>query len=216
MDADLTSLSDDLKKLIRSKDKALEFSEKRIAHLEEQVQLLRSKLYGKKSEKVVTRKDVDQLALFDEAEVDEAVESEEAADEISVAPHTRKKRGRKPLPKDLPRVDVTYDIPDADKQCDCGWEKTCIGKETAERLDYIPPQIRIIRDIRLKYACRNCEGTESSGPTVSIPAMFPSLFWKTIRAISSRTVMQDMTGWKDPGRSPLLVAGLTHAGNLST
>ena len=180
MDVDLTSLPDDFQKLIQSKDKALQFSKKRIVHLEEQIQLLRSKLYGKKSEKVVTRKDVDQLALFDEAEIDEAVESEEAADEITVAPYTRKKRGRKPLPRDLPRVDVTYDISDAEKQCDCGCEKTCIGKETAERLDYVPPQIRVIRDIRLKYACRNCEGTEGTGPTVSIAPVPPQIIPKSI------------------------------------
>ena len=180
MDADMISLPDDFQKLIQSKDKALQLTKKRIAHLEEQVQLLRSKLYGKKSEKVVTRKDVDQLTLFDEAEIDEAVESEDAADEITVVPHTRKKRGRKPLPKDLPRVDVTYDISDAEKQCDCGCEKTCIGKETAERLDYIPPQIRVIRDIRLKYACRNCEGTESTGPTVSIAPVPPQIIPKSI------------------------------------
>jgi len=180
MDVDLTSLPDDLQKLIQSKDKALQFSEKRIVHLEEQVQLLRSKLYGKKSEKVVTRNDVDQRTLFDEAEIDAAVESGEAADEITVVPHTRKKRGRKPLPKDLPRVDVTYDISDAEKQCGCGCEKTCIGKETAERLDYIPAQIRVIRDIRLKYACRNCEGTEGTGPTVSIAPVPPQIIPKSI------------------------------------
>ena len=94
MDVDLTSLPDDFQKLIQSKDKALQFSKKRIAHLEEQVQLLRSKLYGKKSEKVVTRKDVDQLALFDEAEIDEAVESEEAAGEITGAVPTSGLMGR--------------------------------------------------------------------------------------------------------------------------
>ena len=183
MKADLTSLPDDpqeLKTIIIDKAKALHFHQQRITHLEEQVQLLRSKLYGKKSEKMITRNDVDQLALFDEAEIDEGVESEGPSDEITVAPHTRKKRGRKPLPKDLPRVDVTYDIPESEKQCGCGCEKTCIGKETAERLDYVPAQIRVIRDIRLKYACRNCEGTESDGPTVSIAPVPPQIIPKSI------------------------------------
>ena len=183
MKADLAILPDDLhelKTIIIDKSKALHFHQQRISHLEEQVQLLRSKLYGKKSEKVITRKDIDQLALFDEAENDEVVESKEPADEVTVAPHTRKKRGRKPLPIDLPRVDVTYDIPDAEKQCECGCEKACIGKETAERLDYVPAQIRVIRDIRLKYACRNCEGTESDGPTVSIAPVPPQIIPKSI------------------------------------
>jgi transposase len=183
MKADLTSLPDDpqeLKTIIIDKANALHFHQQRITHLEEQVQLLRSKLFGKKSEKITTRKDVDQIPLFDEAEIDEVVESEKPAEEITVPTHTRKKRGRKPLPKDLPRVDVTYDISDTQKQCDCGCEKTCIGKETAERLDYVPPQIRVIRDIRLKYACRSCEGTEDDGPTVSIAPVPPQIIPKSI------------------------------------
>ena len=109
MNAELTSLSDDpqeLKTIIIDKSKALHFYQQRTTHLEEQVQLLRSKLYGKKSEKITTRKDVDQLPLFNEAEIDEAAEPEKVVDKVTVAPHTRKKRGRKPLPKDLPRVDV--------------------------------------------------------------------------------------------------------------
>lgn len=183
MKADLTSLPDDpqkLKTIIEKKAEALNFHQQRITRLEEQVQLLRSKLYGKKSEKIITRNDVDQLTLFDEAEIDEAAESEQTSDEINVTPHTRKKRGRKPLPQDLPRVDIKYDIPAAEKQCECGCRKACIGQETAERLDYVPPQIRVIRDIRLKYACRNCEGTEDDGPTVSIAPVPPQIIPKSI------------------------------------
>jgi len=183
MKVDLTSLPDDpqeLKAIINNKSNALHFHQQRITYLEEQVQLLRSKLYGKKSEKIILRKDVDQLSLFNEAETDDVVEPEKPFDAVTVAPHTRKKRGRKPLPKDLPRVDVTYDVADTEKQCDCGCEKTCIGKETAERLDYVPAQIRVIRDIRLKYACRNCEGTESDGPTVSIAPVPRQIIPKSI------------------------------------
>jgi transposase len=183
MNAYLTSLSDDpqeLKTIIIDKSKALHFFQQRAAHLEEQVQLLRSKLYGKKSEKILTPKDVNQLALFNEAEIDLVVEPEKSADEITVAPHTRKKSGRKPLPQDLPRVDVTHDIADSEKQCECGCEKVCIGRETAERLDYVPPQIRVIRDIRLKYACKNCEGADSDGPAVSIAPVPPQIIPKSI------------------------------------
>ncbi len=106
--------------------------------------------------------------MFNEAEA----ESEQPATQpeaTAVAAHTRtRKRGRKPLPANLPRVEVIHDIPEADKRCGCGALKSRIGEETAERLDIVPAQIRVIRDIRPKYACRSCEGVEDAGPTVAI------------------------------------------------
>ena len=52
-----------------------------------------------------------QASLFDEAE--EIVEQEEK--EIIVPSHTRKKPGRKPLPKELPRIDVIHDLKEEEK-----------------------------------------------------------------------------------------------------
>ena len=79
-----------------------------------------------------------------------------------------KKRGRKPLPADLPRVDVVHDLPEEEKHCDCGAPLSCIGQDVSEKLDYVPAKIRVIRHIRYKYACKSCEGVESEDPTVKI------------------------------------------------
>ncbi|MEN6440551.1 MAG: IS66 family transposase, partial [Syntrophobacter sp.] len=52
--------------------------------------------------------------------------------------------------------------------CACGAVLSKIGEEVCEKLDIIPAKIQVIRHIRPKYACKNCEGVESNGPTVLI------------------------------------------------
>lgn len=64
---------------------------------------------------------------------------------------------RKPLPADLPRVRVEHDLPDADKRCSCGCVRTEIGETTSEQLDIIPAQVRVLVNVRKKYACPVCE-----------------------------------------------------------
>jgi len=84
------------------------------------------------------------------------------------------------LPPDLPRVDVIHDIPEEEKQCECGVELSLIGQDVSEKLDYVPAKIRVIRNIRLKYACKSCEGVESEGPTVKIAPVPVQLLPKSI------------------------------------
>lgn len=82
--------------------------------------------------------------------------------------HKRKKRGRKPLPDHLPRVEIIHDLSDEDKICGCGKQKVCIDQEQCEKIDYIPAKVQVQRHIRLKYACKDCEGVDDDGPTVTI------------------------------------------------
>ena len=135
--------------------------------LREQVRLLRAQLFGRKTEKMRSVQDSNQALLFDEAE---AYSSDEEAvkDEIEIKGHTRKKRGRKPLPADLPRVDVIHDLKEEEKVCACGCMKSRIGEEVSEQLDIIPAKIRVIRNIRYKYVCKRCEGVEAEEPAVKI------------------------------------------------
>jgi len=135
--------------------------------LQEQIRSLQDKLFGRKSEKAP--KDDGQLSLFDIPEPDMPISKE--SEETIVASHTRKKRGRKPLPKNLPRVDVVHELNEEELHCGCGHLKSHIGQEVSEQLDYIPAKVQVIRNIRYKYACKNCEGTDDSGPTVSIARM---------------------------------------------
>ncbi|MBL0378193.1 MAG: IS66 family transposase zinc-finger binding domain-containing protein [Desulfofustis sp. PB-SRB1] len=118
----------------------------------------------------------------------EPAEIEPEPETIEVPAHTRTKRGRKPLPEELPRVELVHDIDEADKQCGCGAPLSKIGEDVCEKLDIIPAVIRVIRHVRPKYGCRQCEGIETKNATVTIaPApkqiipkvLPPPVYWPT-------------------------------------
>ena len=161
---DPTILKEFLKETIADYDLELSF-------LKEQLHLLKSQLYGRKTEK--SRIDnTEQQTLFDEAE--ETVAEEEAVieKEITIPAHTRK-TGRKPLPKDLPREEIIHDLSEEEKKCSCGSELSRIGEEVSEKLDVVPARVKVLRHIRYKYACRSCEGVESDEgavKTAKLPA----------------------------------------------
>lgn len=137
--------------------------EEKIHYLEERVRLLQNELFGRKSEKRYPD-DHQQLPIFDLPESNPG----ESDITIVIAEHQRKKRGRKPLPEDLPRVEIIHDIPEEEKVCACGCTLKRIGSDSCEKLDNIPAKVQVIRHIRYKYACPSCEGIESEGPTVKI------------------------------------------------
>ncbi len=169
MNLDLSKLPDDaaaLKEIIAFHLTNEEKYQERIDYLEQMVRLLQKEIFGRKSEKHVLP-DQEQRQLFDPTTAPES-DHRLPEDKIVIPEHTRKKRGRKPLPAELPRVDVIHDIPEEEKQCDCGVALSCIGQDVSEKLDYVPAKLQVLRHIRLKYACKNCEGVESDGPTVKI------------------------------------------------
>ena len=101
--------------------------EKKTGLLLEEIRLLKARQFGRKSEKIPS-KDTGQLPLFDMPEPEDAGEEQV----IQVPAHTRKKRGRRPLPEDLPRIEVVHDIPEEEKVCQCGCRLTRIGEEVSE------------------------------------------------------------------------------------
>jgi transposase len=165
----------ELKKIIVEREKQYQAH---IKILEEKIRLLQDKIFGRKSEKLPAREDkYCQLALFNEAEdiADKAATAQEQetsdradADTISVPAHTRQKPGRRPIPDHLPRVEVIHDLSEEEKLCGCGCQMSRIGEEVSEKLDIIPAKIQVIRHIRYKYACKNCEGVESEQSAVKV------------------------------------------------
>ena len=150
-----------------------------IAQLQEQVRLLKAIIHLAKSERQAkpTVKE-HQYSLFDEAEAVTGTGlplEDSTVDEIEVEAHSRKKIGRRPIPKEFPRVEVVHDIPEEEKVCACGCALTRIGEEVSEKLDFVPATIQVLRHVRPKYACRACEGVEDDGPTVKTAPMPPQL-----------------------------------------
>lgn len=135
--------------------------EARILELYEQLRLARRRMFGPSSES-----HAGQGWLFDEAEA--LVESAPEAGDTATLPPTdteptgdtpadtgkKKARGkRKPLPVELPRIDVVHDIPEAERTCACGTPMVEIGQDVSEQLDIVPMQVRVLRHIRKRYGC---------------------------------------------------------------
>ena len=132
----------------------------RAAALEEQLRLLRNKIFGRRSEQL-SAEELKLAGLFDEAELPPPRAQQPEAS-VEVAAHRRAKPGRKPLPADLPREEVIHDIPEEEKICSCcGAPLVRISEETSEQLEIVPARMKAIRHIRPKYACKKCEAAES-------------------------------------------------------
>ena len=125
--------------------------------LYEAIRLQRHRMFGRRTET-----GVGQLGLFNEAEV--LAQGSTAADDQVVVPpvsqrSTPKAQGpqargkRKPLPAELPRVDVMHELPEDQRRCACGTPMVAIGQEVSEQLDIVPMQVRVLRHIRIRYGC---------------------------------------------------------------
>jgi transposase len=135
---------------LASQQTTLEAREARIRQLEEIIRTFQRKTFAGTSEQVSAA----QMGLFNEAEEIEAT----GEPEVTIQPHTRRRRGRPALPPELPREEVIHDLPEADKVCPHdGAALEQIGQETSEQLDIVPAQVKVIRHVRLKYACPCCQ-----------------------------------------------------------
>ncbi|MBF0181975.1 MAG: IS66 family transposase [Magnetococcales bacterium] len=141
----------------------------------EQLRLMRAKMFGRSSEK---KQPFEHPSLFNEAEQAadgkadvpdaESAETTPEADpgRVAVAGHTRSSKGRKPLSPDLPREEVIHDLPEDQKICGLdGHHLVEIGREVSEQLEIVPTQVKVLRHVRIKYACPHChEGVKIAPP----------------------------------------------------
>jgi transposase len=130
--------------------------------LQHQLEQLLRQRYGPKGERI----DPAQLLLFAQEILAQAetaptpASPPEPAPAPTPDPNAAKKKGhgRKPLPASLPRKTVLHDVPPEQRVCpDCGAERTCIGREVREQLEFIPASLVVLEHIRPKYACQACE-----------------------------------------------------------
>lgn len=128
----------------------------------EQLNLSQSKRFSSKSEKVAK-------GTFNEAEQQDIAEP---------STQTTKKTGRKPLPEALEREVITHEIDSPCCEC-CQSPLHQCGVETSEELKIIPQKVTVIRHERVKYACRQCEKTQTSSRIITTPKP-PSLIPKSI------------------------------------
>ncbi len=155
-----------------------------IEQFAQEILLLKDKRFGRSADVLPEQPDLDLEMVFDEAEVTDAAEAEKE-DSVHVESYERKKRGRKPLPEDLPRVQKIIDIPEEDKQCACESRKEIIGQEVSEKLVYVPEELYVLQLVRLIYGCRNCEGSaDEEQPAVQSAPLPPAVIPKGIATAS--------------------------------
>ena len=152
-----------IRQQLLDKETALRQKDTFIEELKEALILARNRKFAATSESF--RGLQDELFVFDEPEQDAELEMDSSSsdstddDLIDVPAHQRKRGGRKPLPEDLPRIDMVHDLSDAEKVCPHdGHALREIADKISEQLDIIPMQIQVIRHIRKQYVCPCCEG----------------------------------------------------------
>lgn len=158
---DVAQLQEKIQELKVQLIKATEQStlwERKYNSMLEQFKLAQQRQFSTSSEKNLLQKD-----FFDEVGEFEA-KSDNETQAIEVPAHTRVKPRRKPLPKNLPRIDTIHDVEDNEKICECGCQKERIGEQITEQLEVVAPKVSVTRHIRPKYACKTCEVGVSIAP----------------------------------------------------
>jgi transposase len=122
--------------------------QRRIDHLEHQLDQLLKRLYGPRADTVHP----DQGTLFGEPPPEPSPPP--VVKPVGTPPAaTAKGHGRKALPANLRRETEVIDIPGAEKLAVGGtWVR--IGEEVSERLDYTPSSLFVRRTVRPKYVVR--------------------------------------------------------------
>jgi transposase len=142
--------------MIRELAASLRAAQRQVEQLGHRLDLLLRRLYGPRSERVDSR----QLPLFGEPAEEPARSAGQAAEP---PPRSRPRpvmgHGRRPLPAELPRVRRVHEVPPEQRACpECGRQRAPIGEETSEQLDFRPASLFVVEHVRVKLACRHCQG----------------------------------------------------------
>jgi len=150
---------EDLRQYCRQLLTELSEQQQLVAKLSHELALFRRYLYGRRSEKLDPGQLLLEFAGWMKA-MNEAAPAETTPAPPSPAPsRPRAGHGRTPLPAFLPRQRVEHALPEEQCTCrECGARLVKIGEETSEQLDYRPASLCVTEHVRVKYACKACEG----------------------------------------------------------
>jgi transposase len=126
--------------------------------LQEKVDYLTDKLYGKSSEKTSSLT-IGQMSFFDEAEMEMNPNAPELdLEEVEQYRKKKFKGQRAKLLKDLPHEKRLCTLVDEDRFCDkCGHDLVSVGEEFIRtEIELIPAKVRVIDVYRETFECRAC------------------------------------------------------------
>jgi transposase len=114
---------------------------------------LKRQQFGRSSERLDQQ--IAQLELsLEELEASEAQLAMPALHPVATPP-ARQRPARRPLPEHLPRETVVHAT--ACRCGACGGELRPLGEDVAEILEYVPSRFKVIRHIRPKFSCAQCQ-----------------------------------------------------------
>ena len=128
--------------------------EREIDKLQAQLDKLRRMNFGSRSEKVsrrIAQMEADLKALQKESDTLTG-----RVDDPAVQRPLRQTRTRKPFPESLPRDEKRL-LPAASCCPDCGGVMSYLGEDAAEQLELMRSAFRVIRTVREKHACTQCD-----------------------------------------------------------
>ena len=166
---DLPQDVESLTKLVLEQQVALDLAEAALLSRQLEVEKLKIELlrlkrmrFGRSSEQLDQQ--ISQLELT--LEELEASQTQIAPTVVAVAPEEPAKPIRRALPATLPRDTAVHPAPCA---CpDCGGQLRSLGEDISEILEYEPAHFRVIRHVRPKFSCANCQ-TIVQAPAPSRP-----------------------------------------------
>ena len=148
------------RKRLDSQAQAIKWRDAKIEKITFELARLKAWRFGASSE----RMSAEQRELFaetlaaDQADLEEQLAALQATANptpTSSEPAQKRKPRREPLPQHLPRVDQR--VEPENTTCECGQAMQRVGEDISERLDIVPAQFSVLRQIRGKWACRCCQ-----------------------------------------------------------
>jgi len=141
-----------LKALIIEQHFQLVFHDSEIENLKLLILKLRRMQFGPSSEKLARH--IDQLEL--QLEDLETTRASKPMSPLLESLLTPLKPARRPLPAELPRE--TESLEPKEKACpDCGGSLNRLGEDVSEMLEYVPARFKVIRTVRGKLNCTQCD-----------------------------------------------------------
>lgn len=134
-------------------------AQRHAAELKAAIAALLRRYYGPRSERFDPR----QLLLFgqviDQLPLDEASIEAESGEKLTTRRvKNRDQHGRQSLPECLERIEIEHDLEPEEKACPaCGHQRSRIGAEISEQLEYFPASFKVLKHVRHKYACAKCD-----------------------------------------------------------
>jgi len=157
LDAEIRRLESELdaqRQMVSEQADELDSRRARIEHLKLMVEKFRHMIFGKKSEKLVLK--LEQLEFELEEDETTQAEAEAIAERVSPPKEAKPRSERKPLPEHLKREERMHK-PDSDCCPDCGGGLRHFGNDVSEQLEYVPESFKVIRHVRPKFACTDCD-----------------------------------------------------------